>query len=122
MLCATCDKKRTTISHCLRNYCEDQVVSHCRHLFSHNVTQIVCENKTIEWHRWQAQVLANGQPLEWAQWVNRNEPSPLLLFKLYRKLPSKTQTNCRKYNCNSTFPARGYLGGMGNSSGNVADR
>lgn len=49
------------------------IVGTCFRTIEHNVTQIVCENKTIEWHRWQAQaqVLANGQPLEWAQWKNR---------------------------------------------------
>lgn len=55
---------------------EDQVF-HCRHLFSYYRAQ--CDpdclrkqnQRVASMAQAQAQVLANGQPLEWAQWENR---------------------------------------------------
>lgn len=117
MLCATCDKRRT-ISHCLRNYRGPSVP----------LSALVFVLQSTMWPRLFAKTKptsgidgagTGAGPGKWTTtWVGTmGESNPLLLFKLYRKLPSKTQTNCRKYNCNSTFHARGYLGGMGNSSG-----
>lgn len=97
---------------------EDQV-SHCRHLFSYYRAQCDPDCLRKQNQRVASMAGAGAGPGKWTTtWVGTmGELNPLLLFKLYRKLPSKTQTNCRKYNCNSTFHARGYLGGMGNSSG-----
>lgn len=88
---------------------EDQVESHCRHLFFTMWPRLFA--KTKPWsgiggrrRSWQMDNHLSGHN------GCRTEPNPLLLFKLYRKLPSKTQTNCRKYNCNSTFQPGGISG------------
>lgn len=105
--CATCDNKKNNFALPAKlPRIVPIVCSHCRHLFRTMWPRLFAKTKPTSGCRrrsWQMDKHLSGH--------NDSVANPLLLFKLNRKLPSKTRTNCRGNTIAILFSVSGIPGG-----------